>query len=106
MLRVSKFARFVEDLGEAVGEPIRVGVLQFFIPARFVNLAVSPLQYQFADHRFVKRTFMLWLSRHARDSASQVFCHKLIPTQASAGRLADRRTARMGPCYRSSHSLG
>jgi hypothetical protein len=29
---------------------IRVGVLQFFIAARFVNLAVSLPQYQFASH--------------------------------------------------------
>jgi hypothetical protein len=32
-------------------EIIRVGVLQFFIAARFVNLAVSLPQYQFASHR-------------------------------------------------------
>jgi hypothetical protein len=31
-------------------EIIRVGVLQFFIAARFVNLAVSLPQYQFASH--------------------------------------------------------
>jgi transposase InsO family protein len=34
-------------------EIIRVGVLQFFIAARFVNLAVSLPQYQFASHRFL-----------------------------------------------------
>jgi hypothetical protein len=31
-------------------EIIRVGVLQFFIAAHFVNLAVSLPQYQFASH--------------------------------------------------------
>ena len=31
-------------------EIIRVGVLQFFIAARFVNIAVSLPQYQFASH--------------------------------------------------------
>jgi hypothetical protein len=31
-------------------EIIRVGVLQFFIAAGFVNLAVSLPQYQFASH--------------------------------------------------------
>ena len=36
-------------------EIIRVGVLQFFIAARFVNLAVSLPQYQFASHRFSVR---------------------------------------------------
>jgi hypothetical protein len=30
---------------------IRVGVLQFFIAVRFVNLTVSLPQYQFASHR-------------------------------------------------------
>jgi hypothetical protein len=34
-------------------EIIRVGVLQFFIAARFVNLAVSLPQYQFASHRLL-----------------------------------------------------
>jgi hypothetical protein len=33
-------------------EIIRVGVLQFFIAAGFVNLAVSLPQYQFASHTF------------------------------------------------------
>jgi hypothetical protein len=44
-------------------EIIRVGVLQFFIAARFVNLAVSLLQYQFASHRYAKHTRVLlpWL---------------------------------------------
>jgi serine/threonine protein kinase len=38
------------SVGKNSNEIIRVGVLQFFIAARFVKLAVSLPQYQFASH--------------------------------------------------------
>ena len=39
------------SVGKTRNEIIRVGVLQCFIAARFVNLAVSLPQYQFASHK-------------------------------------------------------
>jgi len=48
-------------------EIIRVGVLQFFIAARFVNLAVSLPQYQFASHRLRVYVLKVEFSRPRRD---------------------------------------
>ena len=42
------------SVGKTRNEIIRIGVLRFFMAARFVNLAVSLPQYQFASHRFAK----------------------------------------------------
>ena len=39
------------SVGKNRNEIIRVGVLQFFIVERFVNLALSLPQYQFASRR-------------------------------------------------------
>jgi hypothetical protein len=48
------------SVGKTRNEIIRVGVLQFFIAARFVNLAVSLPQYQFASHRRSLKTFPIF----------------------------------------------
>ena len=50
-VRVSARAICRSRWAKTRNEIIRVGVLQFFIAARFVNLAVSLPQYQFASHR-------------------------------------------------------
>jgi hypothetical protein len=52
-------------------EIIGVGGPQFFIAARFVNLAVSLPQYQFSSHRIVRRCPRLWFPISCRGLANQ-----------------------------------
>ena len=61
-------------------EIIRVGVLQFFIAARFVNLAVSLPQYQFASHTLGPK----------HDDAGRLLPGFLFALGSYPGKLTDR----------------